>query len=223
MKIINESGLDLTEIEDLLEDFYPYAQDTLQFDQTPTIKLVSDPENSANVLGKTAYYDPNSQEVAVFVDNRHPKDILRSISHELVHHKQNCEGKFAQMPKLGEGYAQSNEFLREMEKEAYLEGNMCFRDWEDGYKRSLEENRGNTMNNLTEEQIRTIIREKLKGFLAENKNFFKKGKEVLKESKLLTSTPCEEPKKPKGDFLERIYINKSQEVAKKFTKKFIKK
>ena len=80
MKIINESGLDLTEIEDLLEDFYPYAQDTLQFDQTPTIKLVSDPENSANVLGKTAYYDPNSQEVAVFVDNRHPKDILKKLT-----------------------------------------------------------------------------------------------------------------------------------------------
>lgn len=226
MKIINESGLDLTEIEGLLKDFYPYAQDTLQFDQTPTIKFVSDPENSANVLGKTAYYDPNSQEVAVFVDNRHPKDILRSISHELVHHRQNCQGKFTEMPNLGEGYAQENEFLREMEKEAYLEGNMCFRDWEDGYKQKLQENRGNEMKNLTEEQIRSIIREKLRSFLTENQDFFKEGKEVIKESKLLNPKTKEEPKEPKEakkDFLEGIYINKSQEVAKKFTKKFIKK
>ena len=26
-----------------------------------------------------------------------------------------------------------------MEKEAYLKGNMCFRDWEDGYKRQMME------------------------------------------------------------------------------------
>ena len=136
MKIYNESGYDLSEVENLLEQFYPFAQKTLQFDRDPTIKLVSDPENSQNMLGKTAYYDPSIDEVVIFVDNRHPKDILRSISHELVHHRQNCQGKFAEMPRLGEGYAQKNEFLREMEKEAYLKGNMCFRDWEDGYKSS---------------------------------------------------------------------------------------
>ena len=130
------------------------------------------------------------------------------------------------MPRLGEGYAQENEFLREMEKEAYLEGNMCFRDWEDGYKQNLSENRGNEMKNLTEEQIRAIVREKLKAFLAENQNFFSEEKEVIKESKLLNPKTKEEPKEQKEakkDFLEGIYINKSQEVAKKFTKKFIKK
>jgi hypothetical protein len=36
----------------------------------------------------------------------------------------------------GDGYTQSNPHLRKMEKEAYLKGNMCFRDWEDGYKSS---------------------------------------------------------------------------------------
>ena len=35
---------------------------------------------------------------------------------------------------MGEGYAQKNEHLREMEKEAYLEGNLALRDWEDGHK-----------------------------------------------------------------------------------------
>jgi hypothetical protein len=226
MKIYNESGYDLSEVESLLEQFYPFAQKTLQFDRHPTIKLVSDPENSQNMLGKTAYYNPSIDEVVIFVDKRHPKDILRSISHELVHHRQNCQGKFAEMPRLGEGYAQENEFLREMEKEAYLEGNMCFRDWEDGYKQNLSENRGNEMKNLTEEQIRAIVREKLKAFLAENQNFFSEEKEVIKESKLLNPKTKEEPKEQKEtkkDFLEGIYINKSQEVAKKFTKKFIKK
>tara|TARA_Y100000114_G_C11725208_1_gene310583 strand:- start:276 stop:1313 length:1038 start_codon:yes stop_codon:yes gene_type:complete len=33
---------------------------------------------------------------------------------------------------MGKNYAQNNKHMRNMEKEAYLEGNMCFRDWEDG-------------------------------------------------------------------------------------------
>ena len=60
--------------------------------------------------------------ITIFVDKRHAKDILRSLSHELVHHKQNCEGKLANM-KAGEGYAQKSPHLRNMEAEAYLLGN----------------------------------------------------------------------------------------------------
>jgi hypothetical protein len=76
-------------------------------------------------------------EITIYVDGRHPKDIMRSFSHELVHHNQNENGEFANV--VGQGgsnYAQTNPHLRKMEKEAYLKGNMCFRDWEDGYKSS---------------------------------------------------------------------------------------
>ena len=31
-------------------------------------------------------------------------------------------------------YAQDDEHMRDMEKEAYLKGNLLFRDWEDWYK-----------------------------------------------------------------------------------------
>jgi hypothetical protein len=76
-------------------------------------------------------------EIVIYVDGRHPKDIMRSFSHELVHHNQNESGMFDQScGGTVDGYAQSNSHLRKMEKEAYLKGNMCFRDWEDGYKSS---------------------------------------------------------------------------------------
>jgi len=39
----------------------------------------------------------------------------------------------------GEGYAQKNDALRELEREAYESGNMCFRDWEDENKHALQE------------------------------------------------------------------------------------
>jgi len=101
----------------------------------PPIYLVSDKYNSKKALGKTAYYDPAMYSVTVFVDGRHIKDILRSVAHELVHHRQNEKGKFKNLANVGSpGYAQNDQYLRKMEEEAYLIGNMCFRDWEDQYK-----------------------------------------------------------------------------------------
>jgi hypothetical protein len=35
---------------------------------------------------------------------------------------------------ISQGYAQGNKHLRKMEMEAYLKGNMLFRDWEDSKK-----------------------------------------------------------------------------------------
>ncbi len=120
----------------MLEDFVPFAQERLQYDQEPSLVFESDPQNAKNTLGKTAYYEPASMEITVLVDDRHPKDILRSFSHELVHHAQNCDGQFENLGAMGEGYAQTDDHLRKMEEDAYLRGNMCFRDWEDKYKQT---------------------------------------------------------------------------------------
>jgi len=134
MKVTNNSNYDISEIKTMLEDFYPFAKKRLDFDQEPQIIFESDAENGKLALGKTAYYEPARMSVTVYVDNRHPKDIMRSLSHELVHHAQNCDGQFDVNHGMGEGYAQNDEHLRKMEEDAYLRGNMCFRDWEDGYK-----------------------------------------------------------------------------------------
>jgi len=121
--------------KDLIQQFYPFAKERLGFKKPVRLFLRQDPCNSDNPLGKTAQYDPQDFKITVYVTGRHPKDILRSFSHELVHHKQNCEGCFNNVEgEMGEGYAQKNEHLREMEREAYLEGNLALRDWEDREK-----------------------------------------------------------------------------------------
>ena len=122
----------------LLNDFYPYAKEYLGFDKDADVYFVSDADNGSKPLGKTAYYDPSKREISVYTDNRHPKDIMRSISHELVHHAQNCRGDLGMSEHTGQGYAQNDEHLREMEREAYEKGNLCFRDWEDGIKSNLQ-------------------------------------------------------------------------------------
>jgi len=136
----SEDGRDLSEVITLIKNFLPFAQEKLGFDKPVSIELKTNPENGQNILGKTGYYNPEESHIAVFTDYRHPKDMLRSIAHELVHHTQNCRGDFNQGIKTDAGYAQKNSHLRGMEKEAYEKGNICFRDWEDNYKHDLETN-----------------------------------------------------------------------------------
>jgi len=128
--------MDLSKTEELYHGLGQYAQKKLGFNKPPTLHLVSDGDNASKPLGKTAYYDPQGMAVTIYTDNRHTKDILRSLAHELVHHTQNENGMLNDTGYHGEGYAQKNKDLRQSEKEAYLKGNMCFRDWEDSLKQS---------------------------------------------------------------------------------------
>jgi len=134
LKIKNKCGYDLSKSEDLFHSLCNFAQKRMGFKKPPVLNLVSDTKNANKPLGKTAYYDPETLCVTIYTDNRHVKDILRSFSHELVHHTQNENGMLNDSGYHGIGYAQKNKNLRQSEKEAYLKGNMCFRDWEDGLK-----------------------------------------------------------------------------------------
>ena len=132
-KIVNNSSNNL-DLNDLVQSLGGFAQKRFGFKRPPSVHFTSDSHNASLPLGKTAFYDPNNLEIHIFVDGRHPKDILRSIAHELVHHTQNEQGSLVNNGYAGEGYAQKNPHLRDMEKDAYERGNMCFRDWEDNYK-----------------------------------------------------------------------------------------
>jgi len=140
------------EINNLL---IPMMQKQLKFDTIPTLNFIEDEENAKDMFGRTAHYNPNTSEITVYISARHPKDIMRSVAHEVVHHAQNCRGEFSNAFNLGEeGYAQSNNHLRKMEKQAYLLGNMLFRDWEDDLKKQRN---SNTM--INEKALRAKIRE----------------------------------------------------------------
>jgi len=166
MKLIinNKTSADMTHMENLIKEFFPYAQQRLGFNKPVSASLVSDPQNAEDLLGKTAHYSPQTMEIVVYVDKRHPKDILRSFSHELVHHTQNCRGEFDKNLSVGEGYAQKNEHMRLMEKEAYLEGNLVLRDWEDSKKITKESKQ------MTEEKLRTKVREAIQKVLNEGED-----------------------------------------------------
>jgi hypothetical protein len=159
--------INIDDIEPVAHDLMRHCQQRLGFKNPPGLFFAEDDENGAQLLGKTAYYDPSSKDVTVFITQRHGKDILRSIAHELVHHMQNLRGDFESGCETTPGYAQTNPKLRKMEAEAYLLGNMLFRDWEDGCKsKKLQEQKEKfTMN---KSMIKKMIREEIMRILNED-------------------------------------------------------
>lgn len=120
-------------------DYTPFMGSILEYmiDQKmsisplPEIKMKKDLGEAASVFGRTAYYNPELKEIVLYTEGRHPKDVLRSFTHEMVHHIQNMEGR---LKSYGTTNTNEDESLVEIEKEAYMVGNITFRNWEDKVK-----------------------------------------------------------------------------------------
>jgi len=153
-------------IKDLVQKFYPYAKNALGFEHPVRVIMRQDAENAEQSLGKTAYYDPENKLIVLYVTNRHPKDILRSFSHELVHHAQNCRGDLDDMTTQGH-YAKDGKG-REIEEEAYLQGNLNLRDYEDQLKFEGE-NQMNEHYQIAKEELKKLVAETFKEVMEEKK------------------------------------------------------
>jgi hypothetical protein len=124
-------------LKSLIKQFMPFAQEQMGFDRNPKINLRNNKQEANNPMGKTGFYNPNDESVTIYIGGRHPKDIMRSLAHELMHHTQNCNGDFDNIDFAGEqGYAQNNPQLRTMEIQAY-KASIVFRDWEDSCKGTI--------------------------------------------------------------------------------------
>jgi hypothetical protein len=137
------SGKNLTtpEFKHKLVSLLTYLQHHLQFQTMPAaLKLINSKKNSDNPFGLTGYYDHTTKKITLYITDRHDTDVLRSFAHEVIHHWQNERGvlhpedKGAKVQGNNDAsphYAQNNPWLRKREMEAYLFGNILFRDWQD--------------------------------------------------------------------------------------------
>lgn len=96
----------------------------------PKVKINNAPQDGLFIM--TGYYSPEEKTITVFTNGRHPKDVLRTFAHEMIHHSQNMDGKdlafYTNL--IGE-----NDKLEKIEGEAYLKGNIYFRKWTDEEKK----------------------------------------------------------------------------------------
>ena len=121
-------------LKEAFKNLYQDAKEKYNIQQAPKLTLRKDEKNAKMLFGRTAYYDPSSLEIVVFITNRHPKDILRSYCHELIHHVQNERGDLEKGDASSPTYTQDDDHMRKMEMEAYLKGNLLLRDFEDNFK-----------------------------------------------------------------------------------------
>ncbi len=142
MKILLNEKIDHNELIDNIQEFYSYAKKKLNLDKSPKLFFKIDQKNADNILGKTGYYDTNGEAIYLYITDRHPKDIIRSFAHELIHHQQKINGMFddtdTSITVSDPSYALHNKKLRMMEKDAFKRGNMLFRDWTDIKKMEIK-------------------------------------------------------------------------------------
>jgi hypothetical protein len=198
------------QLEELLKDLYISLKRDLGLDQDVSqivFKMDRDSEDDP-LLGKTAYYNPGDKSITLFTNGRHPKDILRSFSHEMTHFAQDCSGEFTDevMGDTSPGYAQRNSGLKRLEADAYLRGNMNFRKWEDNLKYG-EPEVSTLYENLTPKGKPGLLSEKLEYSEADKQardEFFEEGIKWMDEMHDNLALTSEDKERLHDTFAETI-------------------
>lgn len=131
------NNIDSKKLIDELDKMYQFSKWYLGIEEKPVVTLVYSQENADKVFAMTGHYDAHNKTITLYVQDRHPKDIIRSFCHELVHHRQNEQGMLMhgeQTDTSDPAYILHNKYLRQMEEEAFLEGNMMLRHYTDSMK-----------------------------------------------------------------------------------------
>jgi hypothetical protein len=112
--------------------------------------------------------------------DRHPKDVMRSYAHEMIHHMQNCDNR------LGNVFTtdiNEDDYLYELEKEANTLGTMTFREWTDTITEDQELNE-NILDKIKEKS--TAFFDALKSQKKDLEGFGPLLKKYLKDKNSLT-------------------------------------
>jgi Zn-dependent peptidase ImmA (M78 family) len=103
-----------------LNDFVKFVKKELELESIPTISI----QNGKGSLKTTANYDYTKENKIIKVNakNRALVDVMRSIAHELVHHKQYEQGRLkVRPPDIGgeiedEANAKAGQFIKKYAK-----------------------------------------------------------------------------------------------------------
>jgi hypothetical protein len=117
-------GMSRKDFHDKLMSFIDFTCDHLGIDEKPKFQYIgSDEYGDKNPVNQPSFasYSPGEKLVRVSTKNRHPMDIFRSVAHELVHHKQNLDGR------LGKNIAKEGATGSKIENEANSEAGKVMR------------------------------------------------------------------------------------------------
>jgi hypothetical protein len=125
----------------IIKEFIKYAANSLKLQKLPNLTL-SYNTNEAKERHTFGYFDPNTSKVWLYVKNRNVADILRTLAHELVHRKQDEEGKIDY---------NSGETGSEVENEANAMAGVLLRDFGKTHENIYEGLKKNLINEIGED------------------------------------------------------------------------
>ena len=103
----------------IIADFVKYCARELNIEKLPHVKLIAD-KAWVETYRSFGEYNPQESTVKVYYLNRNTADVLRSLAHELVHHRQEELGMIEDM---------SGETGSEIENEANAMAGILLRDY----------------------------------------------------------------------------------------------
>jgi len=132
-----------TDVVQMFKDFLPVAMEVLELDNLPKMKFVSILQQ--DIQPSFGEYDPDNNSLTIALVNRHPNDILRTVAHELVHHKQNVTGQLKPdsgrtgSPEENQAHVLAGIIMRFFNKKypQYLRSSPLTEKWTTKYKRSI--------------------------------------------------------------------------------------
>ena len=90
---LNEQVLPVEQKNEVIDNFVKFAGEFLGLGtDVPNITISYD-ENEAPGMKSFGKYTPHVSDLRVVAVNRNLADVLRTLAHELVHYKQNKDGK----------------------------------------------------------------------------------------------------------------------------------
>lgn len=103
-------------IHNHLDDFVQFTCNYLGIQEVPQINLVDDKSAAYENRSFASYY-PEDQRIEVNIAGRHPADVMRSLAHELVHHRQRLNGEISS-DNIGESGKTGSVYENEANSEA---------------------------------------------------------------------------------------------------------
>ena len=105
---------------DIIKEFIKYAVNRLGINKLPGGLILSYNNDEAKNRHSFGTFDPNNSKIWLYVKNRNMADILRTLAHELVHRKQDEDGRIDY---------NSGETGSEIENEANAQAGVLLRDF----------------------------------------------------------------------------------------------
>ena len=103
-----------------IHEFLKYAIKNLEIQKPPRNLTLSYDNEAAKEKRSFGYFDPNDNKIWVYCKNRNMADILRTLAHELVHRKQDEDGRIDY---------ESGKTGSEIENEANAQAGVLLRDF----------------------------------------------------------------------------------------------